>query len=153
MPDHQPPSGHDVDAPYVGRVRIAALIGTVIWLLTVLAVFSGWFDTRWDARLMPKLLSPLAFATPLFVVLVLPALVLTFRGPGGAKIAVWLLLVALVTFVAMLAAPFIMPPLSFGRFILDASFLAAPFVIPSLGFPLLTHSGHRTPALAMRTAF
>ena len=112
MPDHQPPIGHDVDAPYAWRVRIAAYIGTVIWLLTVVGVFSGWFDTRWDARVMPELLAPLAFATPLFIALVLPALVLTFHGLRGAKIAVWLLFVALVAFVAMLAAPFVMPSMS-----------------------------------------
>jgi UDP-N-acetylmuramyl pentapeptide phosphotransferase/UDP-N-acetylglucosamine-1-phosphate transferase len=117
MPDHQPPTGHDVDAPYARRVRIAAYIGTVVWLLTVVGVFSGWFDTRWDAREMPKLLTPLAFATPLFIVLVLPAPVLSFHGLRGAKIAVWLLFVALVAFVAMLAAPFVMPSMS-----LDALF-------------------------------
>jgi len=54
--------------------------------LTVVGVLSGWSYTRWDARVMPKLLAPLAFATPLFIVLVLPALVLSFHGLRGAKL-------------------------------------------------------------------
>jgi len=104
--------GHDNDVKYVRRVRSGAGMGTAIWLLTVVAVFSGWFDTGWNAHFLPKLLSPMVFATALFIVLVLPAVVLSFYGLRGAKIAVWLLLIALVTFVAMVAAAFLMPQMA-----------------------------------------
>jgi predicted ferric reductase len=112
MAENQPSIGRDqAMEAFIGRVRTAALLGTVIWLFTMLAVVLDWFDTRWDDhRGMHRLLSPLILATPLFLALVLPALVLSFRvGVRRAKIATGLLVAALIVFVAMLIAPFAMP--------------------------------------------
>ena len=110
MTAHQPSTERDVaKAPLVRRVRIAALMGTGVWVFTVLAVLSGWFDPTFDARWKQPVQTALILATPLFIVLVFPALVLSFLGgPRGARIAVWLLLVAVITFVAMLAGPIVM---------------------------------------------
>src|SRR5262245_31133698 len=110
MPEHPPATERDVaNALFIRRVRIAAYIGLLVWVLTVVALFSGWFDPRWDFRWKLPVQTALIFATPLLFV-VLPALVLSYQGGlRTAKIAVALLILALIAFVAIFALPLVGP--------------------------------------------
>jgi hypothetical protein len=111
MPEHPPAAERDVTSTsFVRRVRIAAVIGVLVWVLTLVAVLSGWFDPRWDSRWKEPVQTALIFVSPLFLFLVMPAVVLSFSGGlRSAKTAVWLLILALIAFVAMLAEPLVKP--------------------------------------------
>jgi len=110
MPEHPPATERDVaNALFIRRVRIAAYISLLVWVLAMVALFTGWFDPRVDSRWKLPVQTALLFSTPLLFV-VLPALVLSYQGGlRTAKIAVALLIIALIVFVALIAQPLVGP--------------------------------------------
>jgi hypothetical protein len=88
MPEHPPAAERDVaNTSFVRHMRIAAVIGVVVWVLTVVAVLSGWLDPPWDSRWKQPVQTALIFASPLFLFLVMPAVVLgcaAQKSPSGS---------------------------------------------------------------------
>src|SRR5262245_16833611 len=113
MPELPPSTEPDVaNASFIRRVRIAAYVGLLVWVIAMIALFSGWFDPQVHSRWKLRVQTALLFSIPLLFVM-LPALVLSYQGGmRTAKIAVGLLVLALVVFVALLAEPFVRPLLT-----------------------------------------
>lgn len=106
MPEQAPATERDLaNAAFIRNVRIAAVISGVAGGLMVFALLGGWFDPRVDSRWKQPVQNVLILASPLVLFLVMPAVIYSFWGGGlrGAKIAVWLLILALVAFAALLA--------------------------------------------------
>jgi hypothetical protein len=72
-------------------VIVGATAGTLLWIVTLLPVVRNWNNPNADGML----LVPAFFATPLFVLFVLPALILgIFAGDRGLGIGALLLFLA-----------------------------------------------------------
>jgi hypothetical protein len=102
MTANQPPVRTDADDSLLpGLVRSGAILGTLFWVFTLLALLGAGGGLN---ALGPLLI--FLVATSIFVVFVLPALLLSFfGGPTGTKVGGGLLLGGLALGVAILGAP------------------------------------------------
>jgi cobalamin synthase len=109
MPAARPSKEHDSANPKLrAAVQIVGLTITLFWALAVLALFAELVPVS-GSVIQVEILTIL-FATPLFIIFVVPALIYSqWGGPSGAKVGAALLLGGFAVVVAVLMWPLLAP--------------------------------------------
>ena len=103
MTDIQNPATTRGNSLFAGLVKGAAIAATLTWALLLLAFISALSGPGWNAL---GLLIALVFATPVFFIFVLPALLFSFLGgEPGVKVGAGFLVAGVLTIGAMFAGP------------------------------------------------
>ena len=111
MTDDKPPTRQQATySLFQGLVRTAAVVGALIWLFVLFAFLAALGTRSGDGSGMHVLqpLIRLMWTTPIFIFLVVPALIFSFqRHPEGARIGAGFVLGAIAVAAAIYAAPYV----------------------------------------------